>query len=287
MPLLKGARTGIQSIEVGSSLLQVLTNASGPMTLTGLAAAAGMTPSKAHKYLASFMRVGLVRQSAETGRYDLGPLAVEMSFAALRRLNVVEFAQDTLHELRDELDLTAVLTVWANRGPTIVRRADNNREVVSLVVQLGFVLPVLTSSNGRIFATYLDPRVVRPLIEAELADPNGLAARAGLRTMADVEALRATVRQHGLADAAGLFYPGVTSVSSPVFDHSNSLVAALTLVGPLGLVDLSWQSHPADVLKAAAKALSRRLGAAGVVAHDEAVLLRTVAPANQDSPGYR
>ena len=99
-----------------------------------------MTASKAHKYLVSFARGGLVSQSTETGRYDLGPLAIEMGFASLRRLNVVEFAQDTLNELRDALDLTAVLTIWSNRGPTIIRRADNSREVVSLVVQLGFVL---------------------------------------------------------------------------------------------------------------------------------------------------
>ena len=56
----RGERTGIQSIEVGLPLLVALTDAAGPMTLTDLAGAADMTPSKAHKYLASFVRVGLV-----------------------------------------------------------------------------------------------------------------------------------------------------------------------------------------------------------------------------------
>jgi DNA-binding IclR family transcriptional regulator len=130
------------------------------------------------------------------------------------------------------------------------------------VVQLGFVLPVLASSNGRIFATYLDPRITRPLIEAELADPNSLAVRAGLRTMVDVEALRESVRQQGVALSAGLVYAGVTSISVPVFDHSRSVVAALTLVGQFGMVDFSLQSQSTRVLKEAAKALSCRLGAA-------------------------
>jgi DNA-binding IclR family transcriptional regulator len=256
----RGERTGIQSIEVGAPLLATLTEASGAMTLTALAAATQMTPSKAHKYLASFARVGLVAQSETTGRYDLGPLAVELGFAALRRLNVVEFGQEVLHDLRDRLDLTGSLTVWGNHGPTIVRRADN-RQAVSLIVQLGLVLPLLTSSNGQIFAAYLDRSVTQKLIDAELASPHGAAARAGLHGMADVEQLLAKVRKNGLAVAEGLVYPGVASISAPVFDQSNTVVAAITVVGTQGRLNSTLRGEPAQALAAAAVALSKRLGA--------------------------
>ena len=256
----RGERTGIQSIEVGVPLLIALTDAAGSMTLTNLAGAAHMTPSKAHKYLASFVRVGLVTQSADTGRYNLGPLAVELGFAALRRLDVIEFAQDALDDLRDRLDLTGSLTVWGNHGPTIVRRADNYQPV-SLVVQLGMVLPLLTSSNGRIFAAYLDRRITMQFIDAELAVSNGPAARAGLHGIADVEKLVATVRENGIAVAEDLVYPGIAAMSAPVFDHRNALVAAITVVGVQSMIDLSLRGQPAQALSASAKALSRRLGA--------------------------
>jgi DNA-binding IclR family transcriptional regulator len=260
MAKLRGMRTGIQSIEVGAPLLATLTDANEGMTLTALAAATHMTPSKAHKYLASFARVGLVSQSASSGRYDLGPLAVELGFAALRRLDVVEFAQDVLDALRDRLNLAGSLTVWGNHGPTIVRRSDN-RQPVSLVVQLGLVLPLLTSSNGQVFATYLDRSITQKLIEAELAAAQGAAARAGLHSMADVEQLLAKVRKNGIAFAEGLVYPGVASMSAPVFDQGNALVAAMTVVGAQGRMNMSLRGKPAQTLAAAAMALSRRLGA--------------------------
>jgi DNA-binding IclR family transcriptional regulator len=260
--------TGIQSIEVGAPLLTALVAAPGPLTLTALAAAAGMTRSKAHKYLASFGRVGLVAQNPITGRYTIGRLAIELGFAALRRMDMVEIAQEALDDLRDRLDMTASLTIWANHGPTIVRRAEN-RQSISLVVQLGTVLPLLTSSNGRIFAAYLDRRVTQELIDAELAVPKGPAAKAGLRGPADVDVLVAKVRRHAIASAAGTVHAGVIGISAPVFDHSKSLVAALTVVGVDGMYDLSPVRDPSLTLAKTAAALSQRLGAPDSAAREE------------------
>lgn len=53
-------RAGIQSVEVGHALLEALARARGPLMLRDLAAAAGMRAAKAHRYLVSFQRLGLV-----------------------------------------------------------------------------------------------------------------------------------------------------------------------------------------------------------------------------------
>ena len=103
---------GIQSVEVSAALLRALAETSGPMTLTSLAKHSRMSLSKAHKYLASFIRIGLVRQDSISGRYMLGRFAAELGFAAMRNIDVVEIAQETLDGLRDQLDTTAALSVW-------------------------------------------------------------------------------------------------------------------------------------------------------------------------------
>ena len=54
---------GIQSIDTGIRLLEVLERADGPLALKELSANADMDPSGAHRYLASFVRCGLVIQS--------------------------------------------------------------------------------------------------------------------------------------------------------------------------------------------------------------------------------
>ena len=64
---------GIQSVEVGGQLLRALAEGDGPMMLRDLARNAGMSAAKAHPYLVSFMRIGLVEQDKASGRYELDP----------------------------------------------------------------------------------------------------------------------------------------------------------------------------------------------------------------------
>ena len=79
-------RRGIQSVELGSQLLVALGRHVAPMALRDLAKAAGMTAGKAHPYLVSFIKVGFVSQDT-AGRYELGPLALQLGMAKLRRLD--------------------------------------------------------------------------------------------------------------------------------------------------------------------------------------------------------
>jgi DNA-binding IclR family transcriptional regulator len=250
---------GIQSVEVSAALLRALAETSAPMTLTSLAKHSRMSLSKAHKYLASFIRIGLVRQDSASGRYMLGRFAAELGFAAMRNIDVVEIAQETLDSLRDRLDTTAALSVWGSQGPTVVRKALN-LQPVSLLVQLGTVTPLLTSSTGRVFAAYLDRRKTKTTIDRELADRKGAAARSGLRTMPDVEKLLAKVQKDGMAVAVGLMHPGVVGMSAPVFDITGDIIATINLAGMDGVMDTRPQSAARRALRAAAADLSHQLG---------------------------
>jgi len=86
-------RAGIQSVEVGFALLDVLAKAEGPLMLRDLAAAAGMSAAKAHRYLVSFQRLALVTQDHASTRYDLGPAALQLGLASLSRLDPVKLAR--------------------------------------------------------------------------------------------------------------------------------------------------------------------------------------------------
>src|SRR4051794_5507598 len=92
---------GIQSVEIGGQLLLALSDSSKPMMLRDIAALAGMSPAKAHPYLVSFVRLGLVEQDRASGRYELGRAALQMGLACMRRLNPVRIGSEAIARLAE------------------------------------------------------------------------------------------------------------------------------------------------------------------------------------------
>lgn len=253
---------GVQSLEVGMRLLRAMTDAGEAMMLRDIAAAAGMSAPKAHRYLVSLIRAGLVEQDADSARYNLGPFALTLGLAAVNRLDRVQLGLETLTQLRDAINETVALVIWGDRGPVIIRW-ERPRRPITVNVRTGSTLSLLGTSSGRVFAAWLPQERVRPLIEHELAQH----AVPGLATLQDVEGLLATIRQQGYAHVADTnFDRNVVGVAAPVFQFGNTITMALLVVGVEGLTDLGPDSLAVRELLASARELSLRLGAAPRVA---------------------
>ena len=161
-------RRGIQSIEVGGALLQALVRHGAPMMLKDLARAAGMPPAKAHPYLVSFGKLGLIEQDPLTGRYGLGPFSLQMGLTALHGLDPLRAATIEAARLADEIELNVAIAVWGNHGPTIVRIEESSKQI-HVNMRPGTVMtPLLLSATGRVFATFLPARITQPILEKEL-----------------------------------------------------------------------------------------------------------------------
>lgn len=254
---------GVQAVDTAVRVLSALIDTGGPLMLKTVAERAEMQPPKAHRYLVSFCRQGLAERDPASGGYRLGPLAVRIGLAALRRINVVQIASPTLAELRDELGFTVGLAVWGASGPTFVRFEETNDALI-ISGRPGSVMPMLTSSTGRVFGAFLPRSVTGPLIERELAGaqhPGATPTQVARRmSRADVEALFETVRARKLARIEGDLNPGLHGVSAPVFDHTGAVVGVITVMGSAGLIDTRLDGRVATILSARAEEVSRRMG---------------------------
>jgi DNA-binding IclR family transcriptional regulator len=252
-------RNGIQSVEVGASLLAVLAKADGGMALTALAAAAGMAPSKAHRYLTSFMRAGLLERDALTGQFNLGPLSRALGLAALRRQDPVREAGSVMAALRDELQENIVLSVWDEGAPAVIK-VEENASALSVRVRIGARLPLLSSSTGQVYAAWLSPALTRAWVVRELEANAEALARLGLQTEDDVARRLDKVRRDGMAAVNSGVLEGISAMAAPVFRYPDTLVAALTVVS-IGKPNTQTRGKVRDLLCAAAAELSARLGA--------------------------
>ena len=99
-------RAGIQSVEVGFGLLDVLASAGSPLMLRDVALKAGMSAAKAHRYLVSFQRLGLVVQDSGSTRYDLGPASLKLGLASLARVDAIKLARQRISPLMTQIGQT-------------------------------------------------------------------------------------------------------------------------------------------------------------------------------------
>ena len=204
-------RAGIQSVEVGFALLDALGQAPGPLMLRDLAAAAGMSAAKAHRYLVSFQRLELVTQDGASTRYDLGPAALKLGLASLSRLDAVKLARERAAGLMEQIGHTVALAVWGNHGPTIVPW-EESPQAVTVNLRLGDVMPLLSSATGRCFAAWLSKDAITPLLKDEIARAQGwslrplVAQRRGWRLEPAVKR-QANAKGHGPLQPCGCSTP--------------------------------------------------------------------------------
>lgn len=247
---------GIQSIEVGGRLLAALAGAHRPQMLRDLAQAAGMPAAKAHRYLVSLGRMGLIEQHAETGLYDLGPFALQIGLSALARFEPVTIAGGSLPALCRETGQTVALAVWANQGPTIVRWLGADTPVAASL-RVGSLMPLTRSATGGAFLAFRPREMTDATVRKELADN----ARKGLvpTTRKAVERFVRHTRRRGFAYTSD-FIPGIGGMAAPVFEHSGEMVLALVALGYSKPFEAHLPRISAAVLHTAAK-LSERFGA--------------------------
>lgn len=267
----RAAQRGIQSIEVGGQLLRALVHHGRPMALKDLAREADMTAAKAHPYMVSFGRLGLIEQDRASGHYLLGPLALQLGLISLQQADPVHIATPLIAEVAQRIGHTVALAVWGARGATIVRTAESPSPV-HVNMRHGTVFSLTNTASGRVFAAYLDAETVKQLLDAERQRQKqrkageqpaeaGMPPQPSLPSWSEFERQLQEVRVHGISRSEGEVIEGVSAMSAPVFDHTGAIVLSVTAIGPAAIFDTAWDGEIARVLKACAGTVSQRLGA--------------------------
>lgn len=248
---------GVQTVDLGARVLSALAELGGEASLADLARSTGLARAKLHRYLVSLSRAEYVEQDKLTSHYRLGGEALRVGLVALQRVDAVELGTAVIRQLTEEFDQTTLLAVWGGGGPTVVRWFES-RELVTVNVRIGSVMPLTRSATGRVFAAYMPSRVVQPWIKRELASNSKKYPE--ICTADSMNAIIKKTQEIGLGHVEGTMLPGILSLSAPVFNAQQELAAAITMLGPVGSFEDNPSGRLAFALKEATMRLSHRLG---------------------------
>ena len=221
---------GVQSIEMGGKLLTALVQIGRPAMLRDLALRAEMGAAQAHAYLVSFRKLGLVDQDRASGRYLLGPFALQLGLARLRGFDPLQKAANATRELAEELGFMVTVSVWGTHGPTIVQ-VQEAAHPVHVNLRAGAVFTLSGTATGQLFASFLPDSIIAPMLAAELAQTGGNRMIGRPTTPDAIPSATARIRARGFAITEGVPVPGVNAISVPVFDHDGQIQLAVTVIG--------------------------------------------------------
>lgn len=253
----------IQSVEVGGRLLLALSAHPGPMSLKDLAAVAQLPPSRAHPYLVSYGRLGLVAQDPVSGRYALGPAALQLGLTALHQCDPVRVCEPVAQALAKATGQAVAVALWGNFGPTVIRMIDACQPL-HVAMRAGTVMSLFGTATGRAFAAVMRPERLAALRSAsalgELVDTHATHPALSTLHLQHAAEAQSDYTAHGCTRAVGRPIPGINAFSAPAFDHDGEAVLVLTLLGHQDHVAAAWTSPMATAVKQAAAEVSVGLG---------------------------
>jgi IclR family transcriptional regulator, pca regulon regulatory protein len=193
------------------------------MSLTEVAAAAGLARPTARRLLLTLEELGFVRSSG--GSFALTPKVLTLGMAYVGSLGLWDIARPHLEELVAATGESSSMAQLDGSDIVYVARVSVPK-IIALRVEIGTRFPAVQTSQGKVLLAALSPDE----LEATLAVPS----RAGLppyigRPAGQLDRELTEVRARGWALADEELAPGVRSVAVPVRDGAGVVRAAMNV----------------------------------------------------------
>lgn len=220
------------------------------LTLTDLARRSGIPLSTALRLARRLVAWGaLERRGAE---YVVGLRLWEIASLAPRSQGLREIAMPVMGDLAEATRQHVLLAVLEGMEAVLVERLSG-RAAMPVLYRVGGRLPLHSTGVGLILLANADPEFQEQVLGMPLIhQPEGVPVeRAALRrTLADV-------RRDGMASVRRGEPEPLVAVAAPIRDNRDVVIAALSVVVPLGGID---PKRVGPAVRAAARAISRGLG---------------------------
>jgi len=247
----------VRSVDRAAALLLALGECPGEAGVTELARRLGLHKSTASRLLATLQRRGLVEQDEETGKYRLGLAVIRLAERAERTLDLRGIAMPELERLARATRETVTLGILEGGAYLTVAQADGPN-MVACPDWTGRTTPLHCIASGKVLLAAMAERDVM-----RIARPT-MAARTE-RTITGLEELLgelARVRRRGFATAFSEWIEGTNAVAVPVVDARGRVVASIGVWGPAFRVTPARVAELVTSARAAAAAVTARLGGA-------------------------
>lgn len=247
-----GRREVMGGLAKGLEVLRTFSRTKPHMTLSEIAARAGLPAATARRCLNTLEELGYVARSGR--QFMLRPPVLEIGAVYLDSMDIPTITRTKLDEIALSTRGSVGLLVLSGTGVVVVARASARTEPLYTAAHVGKRLPAHACATGKVLLAGLSPeRLATYFTQATLEPLTG-------RTITDRAALMKQIdaaRRDGYATTEEEIATGASSIAVPVHDGSGHIVASL------GVCTQAQEASAAqlvarhlDTLRAASEAIS-------------------------------
>ena len=249
------AQSGIQSIDYIPQILELFCEDHSSLSLKEISTALNESPAKIFRYLVSLNRIGLLHKT-ENNEYQVGDLALDLSFRALNALDPIEEVCRTAKEISRDSGYGVAVSIWGSLGATVVKTYEAT-EVIYSKIRAGSVMSLINSSIGNTFAKHLPEHIVLEALEIDHLRHSG--TKLSLKERHEFIKLIRSRSEDAITLMVDRPSEGLSSMSVPIFGISHEIQFVITAFHSSRII-LEQQAEFEKYLNAQVLALSKSLG---------------------------
>src|SRR5271165_1942046 len=245
----------ITALQRGLRLLHLFSESPQGLTAKQVAGLSRLPVSTVHRFLANLVTAGFLSCDGN-GSYHLGIACFIIGQAAVGQLDIRGLSLRYLRELNQQTRETIHLTVRHGLSAVYVEKLDSP-EPLRIHSRIGASVPLYCTAVGKVMLAYMpsdEQDRVFPELELKRHTPNTVGNLQELRT----ELYR--VRKNGYACDMEEHELHIRCVAAPIWDHTCSVSASLSLTAPMVRMPVSRLRQLAPLVQEAGLRISMELG---------------------------
>lgn len=224
---------GTQALERAMSLLACFSDEESELRISELCGKTGLGQSTVSRMIGTLDRLGFVVQDTRTGLYRLGPTTVTLGSVALNSSTVFRAGRQSAQNLAHATGLGANLAELNQGGLFYLCNFEGANSPKSFTMA-GRSAPLHATGMGKAILSGQSSDFVREYFASGVA---AYSPRTITRLEDMTEALN-EIRDRGYATEIEELAFGRACVAAPIRGRSGSVIAALSVSGPLSAIDL-------------------------------------------------
>lgn len=247
----------LTSVSNAARLLREFGKGQPQLGVSDLARRIGVAKSTAHRIVHTLAADGLLERVEGTGTYRLSVVMQVLGASAQTSSLLHGAATPVLDELRNHTKETVQVGVLDGLEVVYVERRESPH-TVRIWGRIGNRAPAHSTAAGKMLLAHLPEAALHARLDG------ARLVRRTPYTVTSVDELRAELgrtRTRGWSENVNESEMGIASVGAPIRDHSGTVIAALTVAGPVQRVDGDDLRRFVRPVTEAAAQISRRLGA--------------------------